>query len=71
MTFGRMTQDCPNCRREFYGNVPGAYCPECWVGWCRNDGTYESRTKTMADLLAEQAARPVLRPPSKAKGEKK
>lgn len=31
----------------------------------------EFTAKTMADILAKQAAHPVLRPPSKAKGEKK
>ena len=31
----------------------------------------EFTAKSMDDILAKQAARPVLRPPSKAKGEKK
>jgi uncharacterized Zn ribbon protein len=36
---------CPNCKREFYANAEGAYCPECWSAWCRNDGSLEERTQ--------------------------
>lgn len=41
----RWTQPCPNCSREFYGNVKGEYCPECWRAWCRNDGSFEEMTE--------------------------
>ncbi|GAA4180500.1 hypothetical protein GCM10023069_55290 [Shinella granuli] len=44
---------CPNCKREFYAHAEGAYCPECWSAWCRNDGTYEQRTVRWADLVTD------------------
>jgi hypothetical protein len=37
--------NCPNCKREFYAQVKGEYCPECWKAWCRNDGTFEQMEK--------------------------
>ncbi|PWE54371.1 hypothetical protein DEM27_19850 [Metarhizobium album] len=41
----------PNCKREFYANAQDAYCEECWRAWCKNDGTFEQRTKPWASLI--------------------
>lgn len=57
----KLTMDvCPNCRRDFYAHRSGAYCPECWSAWVRNDGSYESRTVTAADYVARLAGRSAL-----------
>ncbi|WP_145925927.1 hypothetical protein [Shinella sp. HZN7] len=50
MTIHRSLDHCPNCKRQFYAHTEGAYCPECWSAWCRNDGTFERRTVRWADL---------------------
>lgn len=47
----RRLDRCPNCKREFYAHAEGAYCPECWTAWCREDGTYEERTVHWRDLI--------------------
>lgn len=56
MPYGTMLANCPNCRREFFVNVKGEYCPECWRGWGTQDGSYEARTV----LLPSQRFRPNL-----------
>jgi Uncharacterized Zn-ribbon-containing protein involved in phosphonate metabolism len=37
--------NCPNCKRGFLASADGAYCPECWSAWSRNDGSFEERTQ--------------------------
>ncbi len=37
--------NCPNCKRGFHANAEGAYCPECWSAWCRNDGSFDQLTQ--------------------------
>ncbi len=52
----RSTQGCPNCTRQFYGNVKGEFCRECWRAWSRNDGTFEARAVSLKGQIAAQLA---------------
>ena len=50
---------CPNCRRIFNpaSLLSGEeYCPKCWNAWCKNDGSFERRTKPLSDVIKEQLA---------------
>lgn len=51
----RSLDHCPNCKREFYAHAQDAYCEECWRAWCKNDGTFEERTKPWASLIETPA----------------
>lgn len=55
MTLHRRLDHCPNCKREFYAHAEGAYCPECWSAWCRNDGSFERREKEWPEISAARA----------------
>lgn len=47
------TKTCPNCGKAFYGSVPGEYCNPCWIAWSKADGSFEKRTKSLSDMIAE------------------
>ncbi len=42
----RSLSNCPNCKREFYANVEGEYCPECWSAWGKGNEAFKRREKS-------------------------
>ncbi|PWE55284.1 hypothetical protein DEM27_14510 [Metarhizobium album] len=60
----RSLDHCPNCKREFYAHAQDAYCEECWRAWCKNDGTFEERTKPWVSLIETPAPKNILVAPN-------